>query len=434
MAQPDNKVYIGFDLGASGGNYFILDDTTKGVLDSAYVLGGDVLVDVTQYVASVSTNRGKSREQDKFTAGNASVTLHNDSRIFDPFYADSPYAGQITPRRQVVIESNGIRQFTGYIDDWDFEYELGGKSWAVISCVDGFLQLASTELAEFTNTVQKSGERIVTILNRPEVNWATGARDIDTGYATLQADTVAVNTNALNYLQLVESTEPGMLFISKDGAVTFRDRITTPPLVDNIVFTDDGRTNGVGYDNIQVLYGSENLANRVVVTAIGGVPQKADSLDSQSTYGVQTLSLDVLLNSDADAYTLANYLVGLYDAPELRFSSLRIKLHDKDSVQQEKILGLEINEVVKIVFTPNGRGDAIEQYGIISGIKSSMGIDQHEIEFDFSSVSVFPLILDDAIYGRLGGSLPLYDNASTSYDNALVRYDGTEQFGYILAF
>jgi hypothetical protein len=435
MANPETKVYIAFDLTASGGSYFALNDPIRGVLDSSYVLGGDVLVDVTSYVASVSIDRGKSRELDRYTAGNASVTLHNDDRTFDPFYSGSPFATQILPRKQVVIETNGIRQFTGYIDDWDLRYELGGKSFASISCIDGFLQLSSTQIDSFTTTSQLSGERIVAIINRPEVAWPAGERDIDAGQETLQADVVPENTNALQYLQLVESTEPGSLFMSKSGALTFRDRITIPPLVDTLIFADDGRAESVGYSDIEVVYGSENLYNRIVVTREGGTPQVADNPASQALYGVQTLSLDgLLLTSDADSLTLADYLLGRYDQPELRFSSLRVNLHDKETSDQAELLAVEIQDVLKIIFTPNGIGDAIDRYGLVTGIKHSIGIDTHTVTFDFGSVQDFPLILDDPIYGRLGGSLPLYDDASTSYDEPLVRYDGTEEFGYILAF
>jgi hypothetical protein len=435
MANPETKVFIAFDLTASGGTYFTLNDPVRGVLDSEFVLGGDVLVDVTNYVASVSIDRGKSRELDRFTAGNASVTLHNDDRTFDPFYSGSPFATQILPRKQVVIETNGIRQFTGYIDDWDLTYQLGGKSFASITCIDGFLQLSATELSSFTNTAQLSGERIVAIINRPEVAWPAGERDIDLGQEIMQADTVDENTNALQYLQLVEQTEPGALFMSKSGLLTFRDRITIPPLVDTLIFADDERAESVGYSDIEVVYGSENLYNRIIVTREGGTAQVADNPASQALYGVQALSLDgLLLESDADSLLLANYLLGRYDQPELRFSSLRVNLHDKDTSDQAELLAVEIQDVIKIVFTPNGIGDAIDRYGLVTGIKHSIGIDSHTVTFDFGSVQDFPLILDDPIYGRLGGSLPLYDDIGTSYDDPLVRYDGTEEFGYILAF
>ena len=435
MEVPDTRVFIGFDLTASSNNYFVLNDTTRGVLNSSFVLGGDVLVDVTEYVQSVTINRGKSREQDTFTAGNASVVLHNDSRIFDPFYTASPYFSQILPRKEIVITTNGIRQFSGYIDDWDLSYELGGKSYASVSAIDGFLQLSSTQLAPFTNTVQLSGERIVSIINRPEVAWPVALRDIDTGQSTLQADVISDNPNALGYLQLVEQSELGSLFMAKDGKLTFRDRTNYPPTIDTLIFADDEQANSIGYNDIQVVYGSENLSNRVVVTREGGTPQQADSLESQSIYGVQSLSLDgLLLNSDADALTFADYLVGRNDNPELRFSNVSVQLEGKDIEQVSKILAAEINDVYKVVFTPNGLGDPIEQYGIVTGIRHQIGIDRHTVSFEFGSVQDFVLILDDPIYGRLGGSLPVYDDSNTSYDAPLVRYDGTEEFGYILAF
>ena len=43
MSVPVTKVYIGFNLAAAGSNLFILDDPTQGLLNSTYVLGGDVL-------------------------------------------------------------------------------------------------------------------------------------------------------------------------------------------------------------------------------------------------------------------------------------------------------------------------------------------------------------------------------------------------------
>jgi hypothetical protein len=272
-------------------------------------------------------------------------------------------------------------------------------------------------------------------LNRPEVAWPAGERNIDTGQATLQADTVSENTNVLQYLQLIEQTEPGSLFIDKSGALTFKDRINYPPLVDTIIFADDGRAESVAYSNVQVIYGSELLHNRITITRAGGTAQTADDFASQDVYGVQTLSLDgLLLETDTDSETLANYLLGRYNQPELRFSAVSVDLHDKSTADQSEILALELNDVTRIVFTPNGVGAAIDEYGIITGIKHTIGVATHTVTFEFGTVQDFPIILDNPEYGRLGGSLPLYDDAGTSYDDPLVRYDGTEEFGYILAF
>jgi hypothetical protein len=431
---PDTKVFVEFNIELVDVEFFTLDDEIKGLLDGTYPLGGDVLVDVTQYVSSVSINRGKSRELDRYTSGQASVTFHNDNRYFDPFFTESPYFQQFVPKRQVVIEANGVRQFTGEIDDIDLTYNLGNKSFATITCSDAFAIISTTELSEFTTSSQFSGQRIEAILSRPEVNWPIADRDIDTGQQLLQADTVPDTTNTLGYLQTVEQSEPGSLFISKDGLVTFKDRVNLPPLIETIVFADDGTVNGVSYNNIEVSYGSENLYNRVTITRANGTAQTADSVSSQDLFGIQALSLDGLLMIDDEAaLSIAGFLVDKYELPELRFAKLGFTLHDKSEEIQDRILGLEINDAVRVIFTPNNIGDPISEFALITGISHNIGIDQYNISFEFGEVTNFPFILDDAVYGVLSGNLPTYDSSTTDYDDP-VKYDGTLNETYPLAF
>ena len=409
MAVPQTKVYIGFDLSASGGNLFTLNDTTKGLLNSVYVLGGDVLTDVTNYVASVSVNRGKSRELDRYTAGNASITLHNDSRIFDPFNTSGIYYGQILPRKPIVIETDGDRVFTGFIDDWDLTYDISGKSFAIVSAIDGFMRLSAAELDTFTTTSQLSSARVTAILNRPEVAWPIANRSIETGLTTLQADTVAENTNALQYLQLVDTTENGQLFMSRSGAVTFKNRVFNPSFISTVVFADDATANAIRYSSIGVIYGSENLYNRVAVTRNGGTTQVADSTTSQDAYGVASFSIDgVLLTSDTEAFNLASYLVGLYDEPELRINEVTVNLHDKTPEQVDQICRLEIADVVQVIFTPNQIGSPINQYAMVTGISHDIGIDNHRVSIQLASVSVTNFVLDSAQFGILDTNVLAY--------------------------
>ena len=127
-------------------------------------------------------------------------------------------------------------------------------------------------------------------------------------------------------------------------------------------------------------------------------------------------------------------MVGLYDEPELRINEIEVNLHDKTPAQVDNLLNIEIGDVVQAIFTPNRIGTAINQYAIVNGIKNNIGIDRHELTLELGSVSAFPLILDNPIYGRLGGSLPVYDSTTTAYDASLINYDGSEQFGYVLAY
>ena len=595
MAVPDTKVFIAFDLTASGQNFFVLNDAVKGELDSAYVLGGTIFEDITNYVESVSINRGKSRQLEGYSGGQASVTLHNESRVFDPFNSASPYFGQIQPRKAVIVETNGARIFTGIIDDWDLTYDISGKAYASISAVDGFLLLSAAGLSSFTNTLQLSSDRINTILDRVEVQWPSGQRDIETGLTTLQADDIVQNQNALSYLQLVESTENGQLFIDKSGLLRFKNRTNNPTESELIAFSDEfsgdiARTNlipnpsietnttgwgGVGgnmtltqstsfakygsasirgvvdttstnrymdknqtdvlvttdltytyscwvylpvtntadvtlglwaygwnatgysgptvletklvtrgtwtrlsgsftslngttgaatnvllrvinqsswaagqqmyidgalleqtdslneyfdgssvganwtgtadastseipltsyipYTGIGIVYGSDNLYNRVSVTRLNGITQTVDSVTSQGIYGVGEYSLDgLLLTTDDEALEFANYLLGLYDNPELRLDQIVVQLHDKTPAQVDTLIGLELGDLVRVQFTPRGIGDQINQYARIIKIDNSIGIDTHSIKLGLASIAGLPLILDDLIYGRL---------------------------------
>lgn len=426
MSIPDTRVFVQFDLEASSAAFFTLDDPVQGVLDSVYGLGGDVLEDVTQFVAGITIDRGKSRELDRFSSGQLKVAFHNDNRWFDPFYTDSPYYEQFVPKRQVVITSNGVVQYTGYIDDIDLEYNLGNrKSYAYMKCSDSFTQLTSTLLDGFTNTVELSGARINAILDRPEVAWPASLRNIDAGQQTLQADIVDAGTNTLSYLQLVESSEPGALFIDKTGRVAFKDRSNQAPLTDTIIFSDSPIALGVNYDNIQVQYGTENLYNRISITRTGGTAQIVDDTTSQAIYGIQALNEDgLLMETDADSLLTAEYLLFLYSQPELRFTNIGFTLEDKTSAIQDDLLALEIGDIIRIRFTPNGIGDPIDQYQIITGVSHEIGINSHLVNFDFGTSVGLAFALDSDVYGVLGGNVPTFDDSSTTYDS-VVKYDGT---------
>jgi hypothetical protein len=434
MATPETQVFIAFDLSALGGPFFTLDDSIKGLLDSTlYPLAGDLFVDVTDKVKSVNIQRGKSRELDRFNAGQANVTFDNRDRTFDPFYANSPYVNQIVPKKKVKITSAGQDVFAGAIDDWNLTYDVSGQSEASISCADGFVFLSSSFMTAHTAVSETSGERVNAVLDRPEVGWPSGDRDIDIGQAVLQGDVVDENTNVLSYLQQVELSEVGALFMTKSNLVAFKDSINIPDTIGVLQFRDDGT--GIGYQGIDVVYGTEQLYNRVIATNKGGDPQVADNFNSQDLYGISALVADdLLLTDDAAAASLANYLLGIYDQPELRINSISVQLADLPTLTQEAILSLELNDVIQVLFTPNNIGAAIDRYGQVVGIEHEISPDSHFVKLFLKSVQDLPMILDDPVYGRLGGSLPLYDDDVTLYDAPEVLYDGSQDFGYVLGF
>jgi hypothetical protein len=425
MSLPSKKVEIGFDLSTSGAPFFTLDDPTAGVLDNTeFTLGGTLFYDVTDYVVRVATNRGRNRELDRYNAGQLEVLFDNTTRVFDPEYVDSPFNGQIIPHREIRISSNGSAVFYGLIDDWNLNYNPSGDNTATALASDGFTLLATQNLSAHTAIPELPGARIQSVLDRAEVGWPLTARNVDTGEVLLQGDVVAEGTNALGYLQNVEQTESGSLFIAKDGYITFQDSLTGPSSSTTVDLTDDGT--GIPFSNVSVVYGSELLYNRIVVTRAGGLPQTVNDTDSQNAYGISSLNLDGLLfDSDDDALALAQYLLGQYSEPEYRFDSMTIQMSELTTAQQNQLLTLELTDQVRIKFTPNGIGDPIIKYAEITGINHNIGILLHELTFNFSTLDYAAFVLDDATFGVLAGKTT-YDLTSVTYDQSAINYDGND--------
>lgn len=404
MAKPAQKIEIGFDLTQNNvGPYFRLNDPVAGVLDNTqYLLGGTIFFDVSDKVKSFSIRRGKSRQLDRFATGQASITFNNDNRDFDPTYEDSPYYGQIIPRREVRITSGTALQYFGSVNDWNLDYEPNGQNTAQAVCSDGLRTIATQKIPARTNSAETSGARVNTILDLPEVNWSSEKRSIDTGRQTLGADTVDADTNALQYLQLVEQSEPGALFIGKSGNVVFRDRAVAPTS-DATVLADDG--SGITYQGMSVVYGSELLYNTIeIASVITGGTVTASNPTSQGDYGILTLAqTNLLMETTTAAQELADWYARLYANPEFRFESVDLVLNNLTEAEQNEILDLELGSVVKIVFTPGNPklSPAITKYAEIIRIHNSVDAIFHKVSLGFATLDTAFFVLDDVEFGRL---------------------------------
>jgi len=390
------KVELGFTADAPGVTFFTLDDSVKGVLDNTeYLLGGgEVFRDVSEFLISYSTNRGKSRELGRYDAGQASVNFENTTRAFDPTFEDSPFFGQIVPKRQIRISVDDEVQYLGIIQDWNIAYNPGGQSIATAVALDSFSFLSGLSLEADTFAEELSSARINRVLN--EIGWATGDRDITTGKATLEESEVTDTTNALTYLQLAARSEPADFFMSKTGDVTLLAR--------NIPFSEDGilfaETGGIPYKTISVIYGSELLFNKVTTTSTAGEVTESD-LTSIGTYGERDLAEATLLSSTGQLRDLADFLVTQYSEPELRVEGLTLDLKSITSGQRTSLLELELGDVVQVKFTPNDIPPAIERFGKVIGITQTIqpGSEEMTIRLQDSLGDLFRL--GDATFGKL---------------------------------
>ena len=415
MPAPDVSVEFGFDLGQRDPFAFVLDSATRGVLDGTeFTLGGERYFDITDRLVTAQVRRGKSQALDRIDAGVVSVTVDNSDREFDPLYENGPYFGQLIPRRSVRVSSNGLPVFVGFIDDFDIQYEPGVQSVVRIDASDALSVLTNSGLEEFTPDSELSGARINTVLDRPEVDWPAELRDIDTGNSLMLDADVAEGTGTLTYLQLVANSEFGTLFLSKDGKITFRERNSVPNIPD-IVFSDEvvaGVYTGIQFADVNIVYGSENLYNRITLENADIFPEQAFAEDatSQAVYGPRTLSQSGLLIQEPEQLQfLADFFLARYKEPQYRFETVTVVLDTLSTVNQDKVLDLEIGDIVLVRFEPSDIPPAIEQYCRIIGINHDWTPGSKNISFSLERLDFAVFILDDLVLGELDNDRLAYE-------------------------
>jgi len=379
---------------------FVLNDAVKGVLNNTtYKLGGVVFVDVTNRAYSTSITRGKNQSLGRYNAGTCTVVLDNERAEFDPTIpgppsTQYPYAGQIIPGRRIRVTVGTELIFFGVVQDWDLAYPLDKRATATVAAADAFSQLANRTLATTTFSSALSSTMLSDVLNTGEVAFDPARRDIQTGVTTLQATTVTVGQNALTFLQLIESSEPGALFVSKEGFLTFRSRRYNPTYSGAVTITDDGTS--ITPREIGVEFGSELLYNRASITRTGGTTQVTNNSASQETYGIFAYNEEgMLMSDDNSALSFSQYYANTFAQPVFRPRVVAIDMAAQTGSNQGLVAALDIDDLVLIKFTPPG-GQLISKYMNISGIKHRISPASHVLEFDLIDAAEQSMIYGDA--------------------------------------
>jgi hypothetical protein len=394
-------------------NFFVLDDIDAGVLNNTqYVLDGNLEpVDITEYCQEVSITRGRQDQFAQFNAGQCSLKLLNNDRRFDPINESSPYwdsvaeRSGVVPRRKVTITSGTNFLFTGRITDIDVVYDYN-LSTVTITAADDFVLLANTVVeADNTPSIELSGARVNYLLDLPEIDYPLATRDISAGLATLGAFQIDANTNALTYLQQIATSEQGACFIAANGDLTFTDRLDASFATVAADFSDAGVD--IPYTALQVIYGQEFLYNRIQATIQGGTVQIADDAASQTEFGITTYSLpDLLLQSNDEALTLANYLVALYAEPQYRFDDLGLLVSAMSAPNRDAINALELQDVVSVTRTyTTGFPLSVTELYAVERLTHLITAGEHRVTVGlFNTEVLYQLVLDDAVFGSLDGT------------------------------
>ena len=403
-------------------NAFTLDDDPKGTLDSTdYVLDGtDQYASVMDGTIGLTAKRGRANTGDQFPYGTMSFTLNDTyaDGVFNPFDTTSPYYDPndslpgLAPLRKVRFsryDSLGVKKYlwVGYIVNFDYTFTLGGLDTVSVTCADFSYQLGQTFLAEWNVTEQLSSDRFDDLLDLPEVNY-TGTRSIETGVATLggaAAWTVANGTSVAGYANKIMEAEQGRIFVDREGTITFQRRVGQVLGVPVAEFHDTNPTTKIGYSAIDIAFQADTVVNRASIQHAGATsPQVAEDLTSQATYLIQTTSIiDSLVHNDAEALTLAEYLISAN--PEARFNSIGTEFPGTPALDQDTLALLDVGSVINVEksITTSSGPTQFAQNLTVEGLEHRLTLSAgHAVTyFTAPTTIVYELILDDAVYGTL---------------------------------
>jgi len=374
-------------------------------------LASNTWTDITSYVISFSTRRGRSDALGRIEAGTASLVLDNSDRRFDPTFAAGAYYPNVVPMKKIRISATyaavTYRLFTGYIESWPPDWPGGLDVYTTISCVDAFKYFALKKLNgayanEFCNW------SIDTWLTN--ISWPAADRSLSSAQSQIQSGTF-VNVPALTHFQNVADVESGLFFMGPDGIATFHNRhYRLVNSLSSLATFDDSAAAALPWLKVSSSYDDGQVWNEARITRTGGVEQVASDAVSQAAYFARTLTKTLPLLADSEALYLAQWLVGLYALPVFRFTSITLDGNMADALWPW-MLSLAISNRITITERPPPIGVAITQDCYIESVAFDVGQDHWLVTFGLSSAAALAgssfWILQDSVYGVLNSTTKL---------------------------
>lgn len=413
MAQPEINVIINFSTGATFGNPFILDQSQLGGLD---VLADStaLIVDVSNLVDQISTNRGRQLSAEQFNTGTASFRILDQNGNFNPQNPSSPYYTYLSPMRKISITASWLGVvypiFAGYITEYNTSTPQfdGDIVYTTISAVDGTRLIQNAQFFSVPGAVagETTGTRIGRILD--SITWPNSMRDIDTGLTTVQADPGTQRT-ALQAIQTVATTEFGAFYIGADGKAVFQDRAVTIGSVAPTAtyFADNGT--GIKYNNVKWVLDDTQVYNSVTVTRTGGSLQSATNAASIAKYFTHSYNQSgLLMETDSVALDYAQAFLASRQDTSIRVDSLVLDLNTANyDTGVTAALALDFFSPIRI-YTTQPNNTYLDKTVQIFGVSHNIRPDSWKTTWTTAEPLVDGFILDSALYGILDTSVLSY--------------------------
>jgi hypothetical protein len=260
-----------------------------------------------------------------------------------------------------------------------------------------------------------SGQAMSDVLDL--INWGS-LRALDDGEMVVQMPANPGGRSALALLQQIADTEQGRLFVDPEGNVTFhaRSRPFTETVENTVQYTfsdvdrDDPTPPNVGLQDgtLRITIDDKQVYDAAVATRVGGVQQTATAVaDPLRTWSAPS---DLLVVSDAQALSVAEWVVFRYGVPQVRSEAWQVDPEVRPADWAD-ILTLDIGHRIKLDLTPGGVGSSIN-------LEQHLSLIEHDIDTERWLITLNGTPVDEADYFLWAAS------ATASTTNGWADTDG----------
>jgi hypothetical protein len=412
MAIPTINAILNFSTGPATAQAMQIDIGKIGV--NVFADAVAVIVDVSNQVNYVKTQRGRNSLSDQFQTGQLTLRIIDQNGDFNPLNPGSPYYELLTPMKKVQItatySSVTYPIFSGFITSYvnTQPSDATELAYTTITAVDAFRlgNLAQISTVTGATAGNLSGTRINQILD--EIDWPATMRDIDAGLTTMQADPGTARTS-LQAMQTVTDSEYGALYIDPTGSFTFQDRALTVSSIGATptVFADDG--SGIKYANATWILNDSLIFNSATVSRTGGSPQTATNAASIAKYFLHSYNLqDLLMQTDAVALDYARAYVASRAETSIRCDAVELDLYTENyNSGIIAALDLDFFDPITVITTQPG-GSLLEKTLQIFGVANTITPNSFKTVFTTLEPVIDGFIIGNIDYGVIDQSVLSY--------------------------
>jgi len=162
-----------------------------------------------------------------------------------------------------------------------------------------------------------------------------------------------------------------------------------------------GNGTGIPFMDLQVVYGSDNLYNKVQIIGTNATATVEDTA-GQTKYGLYSYAqTDNLTTSPARPGQIAADLLASWRLPEYRAQQITVALEALTTAQQNKVLALELRDVVRVCFQPSATGAIVDKYYQVLGLDANSDPERDHLIIRLASLDQLPIRLDATLLSIL---------------------------------